>query len=32
MAEILAVKNDRLGGPLSMGEKLVDKYGKPVEK
>lgn len=31
MAEILAVKNDRVGGPLSMGEKLVDKYGKPVE-
>ncbi len=32
MAEILAVKNDRLGGPLSMGERLVDKYGKPVER
>lgn len=26
MAEILAVKNDRSGGPLTMGEKLVDRF------
>ena len=32
MAEILAVKNDRHGGPLSMGEKLVDKFGKQIGK
>lgn len=30
LAEILAVRNGRGGGPLSMAEKLADKYGKPV--